>query len=171
MVYRVPLNRKQLEKEFSKLRKLKYNQFRWWRMYDDPKEKLSPKASLRDRIINGDFDFSHYKYQVMWCEHEINDVWEECKPDIAKFNEKTSLLRTRRKRLLDDFEKDETEKLQTLITEFTQRFKCNKEQVLDEMENCIDSLLDLYYTIEKKYKIIFTPPPLKRRGRPSKLNY
>jgi hypothetical protein len=170
MVYQVPLSRKHLEKEFSKLRKLKYNQFRWWRMYDDPKEKLSSKSSLRDRIINGDFDFSHYKYQVMWCEHDINDIHDKFKNDFGRFAEETLLLKTRRKRLLEDFEKDENKKLQTLTTEFTQRFKCSKEQILNEMENCTGSLLDFYYIIEEKYKIIFTLPLLKRRGRPPKLN-
>ena len=29
-------SRKQLDNEFSKLRKLTYNAFRWWRMYDNP---------------------------------------------------------------------------------------------------------------------------------------
>ena len=50
------LSRKQLDKKFSKLRKLKYNQFRWWRMYDYPNKPLSNKSSFRDRILNGDFD-------------------------------------------------------------------------------------------------------------------
>ena len=102
------LSRKQLDKKFSKLRKLKYNQFRWWRMYDYPNKPLSNKSSFRDRILNGDFDYSHFNYQAMWCEHEMNDIAEDCNEDIQKYIEKTSLLRTRRTRLLEDFEKDES---------------------------------------------------------------
>ena len=49
-----------LAKEFSKLQKLNYNQFRWWRMYDVRMKPLNNRKPLRDRIFNGDFDFSHY---------------------------------------------------------------------------------------------------------------
>jgi hypothetical protein len=162
------LTKPQLEKEFKKLRKLKYNQFRWWRMYDNPVKPLDKRTPLRDRIMNGDFDFSHYSYQAQWCEHEINEIWDKHYPDIGKFNEETSLLRTRRTRLLEDFEKDEKEKLTLLIKEFTNNFRCNKKQVEEEMLGCVGDLIDLYYIIADKYKIIFTPSPLKRRGRPKK---
>ena len=137
-------------------------------MYDDPKQKLHPRSPLRDRIMNGDFDYSHYKYQAMWCEHDINDLFTKYHNDSGRYVEESSLLRTRRKRLLEDFEKDEKEKLKTLTTEFTKYFKCDKDQVEYEMENCEGSLLDLYYIIEEKYKIFNLPYPKNKRGRPSK---
>ena len=65
-------------------------------------------------------------------------------------------------------EKDEKEKLNSLITEFTKYFKCNRKQVEKEMIKCSGSLIDLYYIIEEKYKIVHMPVPLKHRGRPSK---
>ena len=162
-------SREQLEKKFSKLRKLTYNAFRWWRMYDNPNKPLCNRSPFRDRILNGDFDYSHYKYQADWCEHEMNDIAEECGDDIGKFVEKTSLLRSRRKRLLEDFEKDENGKLEMLIKTFTIHFRCNKEQVYEEINKCSGSLMDLYYIIEEKYKIFHMPYPLKRRGRPKKV--
>ena len=162
-------SRKELDKKFSKLRKLTYNAFRWWRMYDNPNKPLCNRSPFRDRILNGDFDYSHYKYQADWCEHEMNDIAEECRDDIGKFVEKTSLLRSRRKRLLEDFEKDENSKLEMLIKTFTVHFRCNKEQVYEEIEKCSGSLMDLYYIIEDKYKIVHIPYPLKRRGRPKKV--
>lgn len=167
-MFKPVLSREQLQEQFLKLRKLNYNQFRWWRMYDNPNKPLHHRQPLRDKILNGDYDYSHYTYQAMWCEHEMNDLWDKCYPDIGKFNEQSSLLRTRRKRLLQDFEKDEYQKLDSLITEFTRTFKCNKEQVIKEMEECIGSLIDLYYIIEDKYKIQFQPSP--RAGRPKKLS-
>jgi len=163
------LSRKQLDVKFSKLRKLKYNQFRWWRMYDNPNKPLDKRALFRDRILNGDFDYSHYSFQAMWCEHEINDIATKCKDDIGKFVEMTSLLRTRRKRLLEDFERDENEKLEALIQGFIDNFKCNEEQIYKEIFKCSGSLIDLYYIIEEKYKIVHIPYPLKRRGRPKKV--
>ena len=165
-----PLNsRKQLEVKFSKLQKLNYNQFRWWRMYDNPNKPLDKHHPLRDRILNGDFEYSHFKPQAEWCEHEMNDAWKECYPDIGKYNEKTSMLRSRRKRLLEDFEKDESEKLQLLTKGFTDDFNITLEQVYVEIEGCFGDMIDLYYIIEDKYKIVHAPYPLKRRGRPKKL--
>ena len=162
-------SRKQLDNEFSKLRKLTYNAFRWWRMYDNPNKPLCNKSPFRDRILNGDFDYSHYRYQADWCEHEMNDIAEECGEDIGKYVEKTSLLRSRRKRLLEDFEKDENGKLEMLIKTFTVNFKCNEEQVYEEIDKCSGSLIDLYYIIEDKYKIVQMPLVSRKRGRPKKV--
>ena len=92
----------------------------------------------------------------------MNDIAEECGDDIGKFVEKTSLLRSRRKRLLEDFEKDENGKLEMLIKAFTVHFRCNEEQVYEEISKCSGSLMDLYYIIEEKYKIVHMPYPLKR---------
>jgi hypothetical protein len=151
-LYSPILSKEQLDKKFSNLRKLKYNQFRWWRMYDNPKPPLHHKQSLRDRILNGDFEYSHYKYQAEWCEHEINQIWGECYPDIGKFNEMSSLLRTRRKRLLEDFEKDENNKLSELMSLFTKHCKLSIEEVEEEMLKSRGSLIDFYYIIKDKYK-------------------
>jgi len=167
--YNPVLSRKQLDTKFSKLRKLTYNVFRWWRMYDNPNKPLCHRSSFRDRILNGDFDYSHYKYQADWCEHEMNDIAQECGSDIGKYVEKTSLLNSRRERLLKDFEKDENDKLESLIKAFIDHFRCNKDQVYEEIEKCSGEIIDLYYIIEEKYRIIHTPYPLKRRGRPKKV--
>ena len=168
-LYNPVLSRSELDEKFKSLQKLNYNQFRWWRMYDTLNKPLDKRSPLRDRILNGDFDFSHYSYQVQWCEHELNDIWEDCGGDVLKYNEQSSVLGARRKRLAEDFEKDEKEKLTTLISEFTKNFRCSKEQVEEEMLECSGDLIDLYYIIADKYKIIFTPSPLKRRGRRKKV--
>jgi len=168
MVYHLSLSREDLQQKFSKLRKLKYNRFRWWRMYDDPKEKLHNRSPLRDRIMNGDFDYPHYKYQAMWVEHDINDMHKLYKNDSGRYVEESSLLRTRRKRLLEDFEKEENEKLETLTTEFVRNFRCDIDQVREEMAGFDGTLLDFYYYMEDKYRTVHMPYPGKRRGRPAK---
>jgi hypothetical protein len=88
MVFNPTLSRERLQKEFSKLQKLNYNQFRWWRMYDVKNKPLDKRKPLRDRILNGDYDFSHYWYQAMWCEHEINDLFEQYKDDVVQYVDK-----------------------------------------------------------------------------------
>ena len=169
MIFNPTLSRNQLQKEFSKLQKLKYNQFRWWRMYDTKNKPLDKRKPLRDRILNGDYDFSHYWYQAAWVEHDLNDLQVECKDDDGLFVEKGAVLRARRKRLLEDFERDEKEKLEELYNEFPKYFRINKDQVKKEMAEFSGSLIDFYYHIDDKYKIIFTPyESIKKRGRPRK---
>ena len=170
MVFNPALSRSFLKKEFSKLQKLNYNQFRWWRMYDVKKKPLDNRQPLRDRILNGDYDFSHYWYQAAWVEHDLNDLQIECKGDDGLFVEKGAVLRARRKRLLEDFERDEKEKLEGLYNEFPKYFKISKDQVKAEMLKYSGSLIDFYYYIDDKYKISFATYPLKRkRGRPKKI--
>ena len=165
-MFEIPISRKQVEKQLSQYQKINYNQFRWWRMYQPKNKPLDNRKPLRDRILNGDFDYSCYKSQQYLVEYQLNDILEECGVDYQKYLEKTSVIRARRKRLIEDFEKDENERLRSLTVEFTKYFKCNREQVEEEMINCSGSLIDLYYIIEEKYKIVHMPYPLKRRGRP-----
>jgi len=169
-MYDVPISRKQVEKQLSQYQKINYNQFRWWRMYQPKNKPLDTRKPLRDRIFNGDFDYSCYKAQQYLVEYQLNDVFEECDRDYGKFLEKSSVQLARRKRLMEDFEKDEAERLRSLTIEFTKYFKCNREQVEEEMLKCSGSLIDLYYIIEEKYKIVHMPVPLRRRGRPKKLS-
>jgi len=168
-MYKIPIPREQVELQLSKYQKINYNRFMWWRMYQPKNKPLDKRQPLRNRILNGDFDYSCYKAQAYWCEYELNGLHKECKGDYQKYLENGAVLRARRKRLLEDFEKDEAERLYSLTIEFTKYFRCNKEQVEEEMLECSGSLMDLYYIIEEKYKIVHMPYPLKRRGRPKKV--
>ncbi|MDB4378220.1 hypothetical protein N9Z41_00470 [bacterium] len=168
-MFNPPISKEQVEKQLLQYQKINYNQFRWWRMYQSKNKPLDKRKPLHDRILNGDFDFSCYKAQIYLVEHQLDDLLKECSGDYQKYLENASVQLARRKRLIEDFEKDETERLSSLKTAFTQCFRCNKEQVEEEMLNCSGSLIDLYYIIEEKYKIVHMPYPLKRRGRPKKV--
>tara|TARA_S200002703_G_scaffold142888_2_gene135519 strand:+ start:1196 stop:1618 length:423 start_codon:yes stop_codon:yes gene_type:complete len=138
-------------------------------MYDTKNKPLDKRQPLRDRILNGDYDFSHYWYQAAWVEHDLNDLEIECKDDVGLFVEKGAVLRARRKRLLEDFERDEKEKLEELYREFPKYFKVSKDQVKEEMANFSGSLIDFYYHIDDKYKILhISYEQIKKRGRPRK---
>jgi hypothetical protein len=56
------------------------------------------------------------------------------------FGEKSSLMRTRRKRLLDDFEKEENDKLKRIFKEFEKNFALSKEQIEEEMLRFVGNL-------------------------------
>lgn len=172
MVFNPTLSREKLLKEFSKLQKINYNQFRWWRSYQTKNKPLDKRQPLRDRILNGDFDFSHYWFQAAWVEHDLNDLQIECKDDSGLFVEKGRMMRARRKRLLEDFEKDEHEKLTFLYNEFPKYFRIDKDQVKEQMAEFSGTLIDFYYHLDENYKIINQLPPSLRksgRGRPKKV--
>ena len=169
-MYSIPISRKEVEKQLSTYQKINYNQFRWWRMYQPKNKPLDSRKPLRDRILNGDFDYTCYKAQQYLVEYQLEDLLKECDNDYQMFLEKGAVQLARRKRLIEDSEKDEAERLNSLITEFTKYYRLNKKQVEEEMINFSgDSLIDFYYHIDEKYKIIHMPYPLKRRGRPKKV--
>jgi hypothetical protein len=165
MVYTPTFTKSYIQTQLSKLRKLSYNKFRWWRMYDNPNLPLPNKSPLIDKILNGDFDYPHYKLQAELVEHELNELAQKCGGNNELFDEKSSLLRVKRKRLLDDFEKEENEKLRTLNKEFTKNFSATEEQVAEEMLRFIGNLGEFYYYMGVRYQKIQNP---NKRGRKTK---
>lgn len=164
MIYNPSLSQEQLEKKFKKLRKLNYNKFRWWRMYDDPKPSLPIQSPLLNKIKNGDFDYPHYHYQAMWCEHEMNKIHDKFGfDDMGRYVEETSLLRSRRKRLLEDHYKEEDNRLESIAIEFTKNFKITKDEIKTLMGEFDGTLEELYIYLQQKFptKKFQLPPSLK----------
>ena len=170
-IFHPSLSRKQLQTHFDKLQKLNYNAFRWWRMYESKNKPLDNRKPLRERIMNGDFEFSHYYLQALWVEHDLNDLQIECKGDDGVFVERGAVMRARRKRLYEDYERDEKEKLRELRKCVHPAFTLTKQQLEEVMEGFGGTTLELYFHLDDKYKIINQISPLlrKRRGRPKKL--
>jgi len=170
-IFNPSLSRNQLQTHFNKLQKLNYNAFRWWRMYESKNKPLDTRSPLRDRILNGDFEFSHYYLQALWVEHDINDLQIECKGDDGVFVEIGAVLRARRKRLYEDYERDEKDKLRELKKCLHQSFKITKQQLEEVMEEFGGTTIELYFHLDNRYKIINQISPLlkRRRGRPKKL--
>jgi len=140
-----------------------YDRFMWWRSYTLRNKPLTPRHPFKDRILNGDFDIGSFKYEAQVVEHRMNDKWRELYKDTGRYVEETSLDRARRKRLLEDFEKDETNKLQELERGFLMTFKITKDQYEEEVMNTDLELIDLYFYIEEKYGTYWKPAkiPLK----------
>ena len=84
---------------------------------------------------------------------------------LSGFLEKSKLLSARRKRLWEDHEKDETGKINDLVSEFKKNFRITKDEIYQEIDICMGTILDLYYQIEEKYNKIYIK---SRRGRPAK---
>jgi hypothetical protein len=165
-MYYDPLFKKEIvEKELSKLQKLNYNKFRWWRMYTDGHTPLPNKSLFIDKILNGDFNPSLYMWQVWLVEHDLNEIWSTSKNDMSMFLENTSVQRARRKRLTEDFEKEEFERMYSLYEHFFKYFDIDRDQLEEEMLECSGELKDLYYIIKNKYTHQIRK---SKRGRPKK---
>lgn len=160
-----PINEDLVRAEIAKLRPLNYNVFYWWRRYA-PKNKPLPKgSSLWDMIINGDLDYSHYYWQAQYCELEIQEKFKNS-IDTHSYLDATQIDRERRKKLWEDFEKDEREKLRLIKKLFIQTFYITSSQYEEEIEEFGDDLKSLYIHFKSRYgqKPITKP----RRGRPRK---
>jgi hypothetical protein len=151
--------------EISKLRPLNYNRFMWWRRFDQKKRPLDNKPPLLDKIKNGDLEFSHFYWQALYTEMEMNEKRNECIDD-QHWIEQTRVDKQRRRRLYEDFEKDEAGKLETLRKLFPKEFRMTKEDYDSEILEFGGTLLQLYRHCEirygKKLKI------QSKRGRPRK---
>jgi len=164
MIYRV--DERTVKTELKKLRSLNYNRFFWWRKYTPKKKPLSKNAPLWDRILNGDFEFSHYYWQSKQAEIEINELHEKYKYDDRLFIEKAALVRARRRKLIDDFKKDEEERLKNLKKEFLKNFFITEEEYEKEINEFGYSIKEFYIQCESKFGKRFRIK--ERRGRPKK---
>ena len=159
-------NEELIRKQISKLQPLNYNQFRWWRKFDQPQKSLPNNAPLLDKIKNGDLEFSHYYWQAKFTELTINEAFNEYNGDRQKLLEKNAMDLSRRKRLWEDFERDEKDKLTFLRKQFSKEFRMTEDDYENEILEFGGSLEELYHhcTIiySKKYKV------QSKRGRPKK---
>lgn len=128
-----------------------YDRFSWWRGYVPKNKPLSSRSHLRDKILNGDFELSSYKFEAEVVEHRLNEKFALLHRDQGRYIEETSLDRTRRKRLLEDFIKDEKNKLDTLVKGFKDLTGLTDDQIISELEKFKDNLIDFYYYITEKY--------------------
>ena len=100
----------------------------------------------------------------MLVEHDINDKSAIAIDGIHE-KELTKVDRARRKRLLEDYDKDETKKLQTIKSEFCKEFHMTEEEYEREAIEFGYDLKDFYIYCEQKFgkKI-----RISRRGRKPK---
>lgn len=131
--------------------KKKYDRFMWWRSYTLRNNPLSNKHPLRDRIVNGDFDLGPYVFEIELVEHRINEKFKQIGHDHTQYHEAISVDKARRKRLQEDRDKDEVNKLQELKKAFLSEFRITKEQYEKEVAKSHKDILTFYIKMEDKY--------------------
>jgi len=138
----------ELKDRISTFRKNTYNRFYWWRRFQ-PRETLHKYKRLNERIPNGDFEVSDYHWQVLWENKlEKQSISEECSVD--KQHEIRCMFGERRRRLNNDYEKDEQKILDEMYKAFRVELRMSKEEVEDEMLNFDGTLSEFYHYIYNK---------------------
>ena len=138
----------ELKDRISTFRKNTYNRFYWWRRFQ-PRETLHKYRRLNERIPNGDFEVSDYHWQVLWENKlEKQSISEECSVD--KQHEIRCMFGERRRRLNNDYEKDEQKILDEMYKAFRVELRMSKEEVEDEMLNFDGTLSEFYHYIYNK---------------------
>ena len=155
-----------INREIKKLKPLKYNKFMWWRRFSSKKPPLPKGAKFFDKIKNGDFEFSHYFWQAQLCEIEINQKCIEYKGDIQMLLEKNGVDLNRRKRLWEDFEKNEADLLQTLKKGFLREFIMSADEYEQHVIKFNGTTEEFYMYCLKTFDR--SGKQSERRGRPSK---
>jgi hypothetical protein len=153
-------------KEIKKLQPLNYNQFRWWRRFDSKVKPLPKGASFLQRIQNKEYEFSHYYWQALFCEMEINAKAEEYRGDIQRLLEKHAVDLARRKRLWEDFNKIEVDLLAELKKNFTREFIMTSQEYETHVINFNGTTEEFYMYCLKTFER--SGKKIEKRGRPPK---
>ena len=158
-----------IEEQLSKLQKLNYNQFFWWRRWGRKGQSLHKYSPLIDKIRNGDYDPSPYLWQIHFCQWEINQKYKQFEGDGREQAVQTRLDKTRRRRLIDDHEKYEKENLAQLKKDFITTFRMTKQDFDRDVVEVGGTLEGFYNYCEDTYGKFNRPTTAPRRGRPPKI--
>ena len=161
-------SREVVMKHINKLQPLNYNKFMWWRTHTDKVVPLGKRASLKERILNGDFNPSSYFWQAQLSLYTALDKVNLETDDHQKQVEMLQLDMARHKRLMEDFEKEEPARLEALYDAFTAAFKTTHEELEEKFLNWPGDILSFY---EHACEFMHTTPAENRksmRGRPRK---
>lgn len=158
-----------IEEQLSKLQKLNYNQFFWWRRWGRKTKPLHKYSPLIDKIRNGDYDPSPYLWQIYYCQWEIDQKYKQFEGDGREQAVQTRLDKQRRRRLIDDHEKYEKENLAQLEKDFLVTFRMTKDDYRRDVIEVGGSPEEFYNYCEDTYGRFNRPTTAPRRGRPPKI--
>ena len=128
--------------------------FYWWRRFRTHKS-LPYKATLLDKIRNGDFEYPEYFQQAEW---ELEWMRQEQKEFINNYNGdnyESDILyidierraRKRWKALYEDGMKTEFDRMDDFKTKLCREFKFSKDKLVDIMEEFGGTTEDLYFHV------------------------
>jgi len=153
----------------KKLQPLNYNKFMWWRTHTDKVTPLGKRALLKERILNGDFEPSSYFWQAQLALYTAKDKLDLSKHDTRYQIEICAVDFQRYKKLMEDFEKEEANRMTALYDAFTSEYRITKEELEERFLTFNGTVLQFYYYAEE---FLYKLPASNRknmRGRPKKV--
>ena len=157
-----------VEQNLARYQPLNYNRFMWWRSHTDGIIPLSKRATLKERITNGDFNESSYFWQAQLALHNAKDKINLNKHNHPDQLEILAVDLSRYKRLMEDFNKEDNARLEALYDAFISTFNMTRTEFIDEICEWTDDLLS-YYKHCMKFKYVASHANKKsKRGRPKK---
>jgi hypothetical protein len=154
-----------LQERIDQYQKQNYNPYYWWRRFRS-RDTLHKYRGLEEKINNGDYEVSDYHWWMLW-ENELEKEALSKIEDSDKQHETRCLFGERKRRLMDDFERDEAKILEAMYKDFRIELKMSQEEVENEMFDFEGTLAEFYYYIRNKKQI-------KQHGNrtiPSNFNY
>ena len=133
--------------------------FYWWRRFPSHRY-LSTKASIRDRIANGDFDypelFQHARWELEWMEEDQQAYVKAYTGtgDPRTHDEYADIERRYRKRwrlLQEDAVEVEAKRLIALVDAIHQVLGVDKDEIRDRMSTWDGTIDELYTQLRKEY--------------------
>tara|TARA_B100000927_G_scaffold273956_1_gene252803 strand:+ start:987 stop:1439 length:453 start_codon:yes stop_codon:yes gene_type:complete len=132
--------------------------FYWWRRFRSHKN-LPYKARLLDKITNGDFDptpfFQEAEWELHWMKEEQDDFkdnyqgnLDEIEQDI-RYIEIESKARKRYNKLYEDGMKDEADRMDRLVNNFSKHFRVQRSKMHDIVYSFDGTILELYRFMQK----------------------
>ena len=157
-----------VEQNLARYQPLNYNRFMWWRSHTDGITPLSKRATLKERITNGDFNESSYFWQAQLALHNAKDKINLNNHNHPDQLEILAVDLSRYKRLMEDFNKEDNARLEALYDAFISTFNMTRTEFIDEICEWTDDLLS-YYKHCMKFKYVASHANKKsKRGRPKK---
>jgi hypothetical protein len=138
-----------IEKDIPKFTLSTYNKFYWHRRFK-PRQTLHELKPLIERIKNGDFNYSDYRVQALYelelAEKKANSYKSY---QYDERDEALSMGRTRYRKLMEDFMKDEFNITKDMEKAFMKTFWISKEDLYLYIDKCEGGLLELYELINE----------------------
>ena len=139
-----------LQERIEQYSPISYNQWYWWRRFKS-RDTLHKYQPLVAKIKNGDFEVSDYHWWSLW-ENELEKEAISKLEDPNKQHELRCLFGERKRRLAEDYIKDEAKILEAMYKDFWIELRMKQEEVEEEMLQFEGTLSEFYYYIYSKKK-------------------
>lgn len=139
-----------LQERIEQYSPISYNQWYWWRRFKS-RDTLHKYQPLVAKIKNGDFEVSDYHWWSLW-ENELEKEAISKLEDPNKQHELRCLFGERKRRLAEDYVRDEAKILEAMYKDFRVKLKMKQEEVEEEMLQFEGTLSEFYYYIYSKKK-------------------